>query len=116
MPKGHRAYAEWTPERLIRWAGETGEATAQLIAAILSRHTHPRYGFRSALGILALTKHFDKDRIEAACRRDLAIGGTGSRIVRSILETGLDKNLLPEQAVLPLAVTHDNIRGGTYYH
>lgn len=116
MPKGHRAYAEWTPERLIRWAQQTGESTAGLITAILSRHRHPQHGFRSALGILALTKRFDKERIEAACKRALAIGGTSSKSVKSILETGLDKNPLPEQTALPLATIHDNIRGGSYYH
>jgi hypothetical protein len=36
--------------------------------------------------------------------------------VKSILETGLDRNPLPEQAPLPLNVAHDNIRGGKYYH
>jgi transposase len=116
VPKGHRSYAEWTPERLIRWAGETGEATAKLIAAILSRHSYPQHGFRSAMGILALTKRFDKERIEAACKRALAIGGTSSRSVKSILETGLDKKPLPEQTTLSLTVAHDNIRGGNYYH
>jgi transposase len=116
MPKGHRHYAEWTPERLIRWAGETGEATSKLIAAILSRYSHPQQGFRSALGILALSKRFEKDRLEAACRRALVIGGISSRSVKSILETGLDRNPLPEQAPLPLNVAHDNIRGGKYYH
>jgi transposase len=116
MPKGHRNYAEWSPERLVRWAEETGESTAKLITAILSRHRYPQQGFRSAFGILALNKRFDKERIEAACKRALAIGGTSSRSVRSILETGLDKKPLPEQAILPLVVTHDNIRGGNYYH
>jgi hypothetical protein len=24
MPKGHQEYAEWTPVRLIRWAGKNG--------------------------------------------------------------------------------------------
>lgn len=27
MPKSHREYAEWTPERLITWAATIGEAT-----------------------------------------------------------------------------------------
>ncbi len=116
MPKGHRSYAEWTPERLIRWANETGEATAKLIAAILARYRHPQHGFRSALGILTLHKRFDKERVEAACKRALAIGGTSFKSVKSILETGLDKKPLPKQTPLPLTVSHDNIRGGNYYH
>ncbi len=31
MPKAHLAYAEWTPRRLLEWAGATGEATRAFI-------------------------------------------------------------------------------------
>ena len=30
MPEGHRAHAEWTSERVIRWVGRAGEATAEV--------------------------------------------------------------------------------------
>lgn len=32
MPKSHREHAEWTPQRLIRWAEQTGPNTASVIA------------------------------------------------------------------------------------
>jgi len=51
MPKAHQKYAEWTPDRLIRWASKTGSATAKLIEAILTSRLHPQQGFRSCLGI-----------------------------------------------------------------
>ena len=51
MPRAHRAYAEWTPQRLVRWAERNGPDTAALIEAILVRRAHPQQGFRSALGI-----------------------------------------------------------------
>lgn len=35
MPRAHRAHAEWTPSRLIGWAGQTGPATGRLVAGIL---------------------------------------------------------------------------------
>ena len=35
MPREHRHYAEWTPQRLVRWAGETGPATAEVVEEIL---------------------------------------------------------------------------------
>ena len=40
MPPAHQAYAEWTPERLVRWAEQSGPATAQLVATT-PRHSHP---------------------------------------------------------------------------
>lgn len=116
MPKPHRDYAEWTPERVIRWASETGKATAELVTAILAKNTHPQQGFRSALGIITLAKKFGKDRVEAACKRALAIGGTSFKSVKSILETGLDKKPLPEPKPVSAAITHSNIRGTAYYH
>lgn len=116
MPKAHRNYAEWTPERLIRWAAETGKATGDLVAAILSKQQHPQQGFRSALGVISLAKQFGKDRVEAACRRALAIGAASFKSVKSILETGLDKKPLPEQKASSQIVMHYNIRGGEYYN
>ncbi|MCO3750518.1 IS21 family transposase, partial [Pseudomonas aeruginosa] len=37
MPKSHREHAEWTPQRLIRWAEQTGPNTAGVIRHILER-------------------------------------------------------------------------------
>ena len=41
MPTAHQAYAEWTPERLVRWAETSGPATAQLVSTILATRVHP---------------------------------------------------------------------------
>ena len=116
MPKAHRDYAEWTPERVIRWAGETGKSTADLVSAILSKKLHPQQGFRSCLGIISLVKRYNKDRVEAACKRALAIGGASFKSVKSILETGLDKKPLPEPRLASPSIAHGNIRGREYYN
>ena len=116
MPKSHKAYVEWTPERLIRWASETGKATAELVTAILASKLHPQQAFNSCLGIATLDKKFGKERVEAACKRALAIGGTSYKSVKSILETGLDKKPLPEPRIAAQKITHSNIRGSEYYY
>ncbi len=116
MPKAHRDYAEWTPERVIRWASETGKSTANLVEAILSKNIHPQQGFRSCLGIITLARKFGKERVEAASRRALAIGGISFKSVKSILETGLDKKPLPETSVTSQPIAHSNIRGREYYN
>jgi len=115
MPKAHRDYADWTPDRVIRWASENGKSTADLVTAILAKNLHPQQGFRAALGIITLAKKFGKERVEAACKRALAIGGISFKSVKSILETGMDRNPLPEPRTAP-AITHSNIRGAKYYH
>jgi transposase len=116
MPKSHRAYAEWTPERLVRWATKAGPATAAVIHAILARYVHPQQGFRSCLGIMRLGKTYGAERLEAACLRVLAIGSPRYKSLESILRRGLDGQELPEQSELALAIDHDNVRGAEYFH
>jgi len=116
MPKAHRDYAAWTPERVIRWASDTGTSTGELVTVILAKRLHPQQGFRSCLGIITLAKQFGKERVEAACKRALAIGGFSYKSVKSILETGLDKIPVPELKPAAIPITHSNIRGSEYYH
>jgi len=115
MPKSHREYAEWTPERLVRWASQTGEATAKLVDTILSGLVHPQQGFNSCLGIISLSKKYGGDRVEAASKRALAIGGISYRTMKSILANGLDSKPVPEPAAVKEPVQHPNIRGNSYY-
>jgi transposase len=44
MPKAHREYAAWTPQRLVHWAEQTGSATTAVIAHIQSPPTAPSAG------------------------------------------------------------------------
>jgi transposase len=117
MPKSHQAYLEWTPSRIISWGGKVGEATAQLLEAIMNSRRHPELGYRSCLGIMRLGKQYSTERLEAACRRAVAVRGYSYKSVRSILEQGLDRLPLPGSVSSPVvAIEHNNIRGSEYYH
>ena len=116
MPRAHREYAAWTPQRLIGWAKQTGPATAAVVEYILERRAHPQQGFRSCLGILRLGKGFGDERLEAACRRALTLGACRYKSIESILRQGLEHHPLPEQQELTLAIAHENVRGADYYH
>ena len=117
MPLSHQKYVEWTPERLFRWAGEIGPATGQLCERIVASRAHPQQGFRACLGILRHSKKYGNKRVDAACRRALAIGTLSYRSVSSILKAGLDKQPLTEtDSDDPLPGPHGNIRGEDYYH
>ena len=115
MPPAHRAYAEWSPSRLIGWAGQVGPKTAELVQAIFDSRRHPEQGYRSALGLLRLAKTVGKERMEAAAMRALAYHLFSLRAVRNILDGGYDRQPLhpnPSPCALP---RHTNIRGGAYY-
>jgi transposase len=116
MPPEHRRYAEWTPSRLIEWAGKTGPSTAKLVGDILASKKFPEQGYRAVLGVMRLGKDYGDERLEAACARALSFGGTSYRCVHSILARGLDRQKLEDTADQDALPFHENIRGGEYYH
>lgn len=114
MPKSHREFAEWTPQRLVSWAAQTGTATAQVVEIILSRKIYAEQGFRSCMGIISLSKRYTKERLEVACQRAVTIKGVTYKSIKSILENNLDQKPLAKQLDLH-TVAHENIRGADYY-
>ena len=115
MPSSHRRYADWTPERLRRQAGEIGRNTSALVEIILRERTHPEQGFRACIGILRLAKGYGRERLEAACARALEIGARSYTSVNSILKNNLDRQR-PAAATDGPAIVHSNIRGPRYFH
>ena len=116
MPKRHQAYAEWTPERIIRWAEKTGRATAELTEIIIRSRQHPQQGFRACLGILRFEKSVGKERLEAACQRALDIGARSYKSVESILKNNLDqKPLIKTETTTTCPSLHENVRGQQYF-
>jgi transposase len=117
MPKSHQAYLEWTSERILDWASQTGQATKSLIQAVIDSRPIPQQAYRTCLGILRLGKRYGEVRLENAAKRALFIGSIRYQSVESILKKGLDKEpLLPELPAFELHSAHDNIRGAHYYH
>ena len=116
MPRAHRAHAEWTPSRLIRWAEQTGPATGHLVAEILRQRPHPEQGYRACLGIMRLGRRYGDRRLEAASRRAAALGSYRYRTVKNILAAAQDRLPLEDasEGSRPTP-THANIRGAAYY-
>jgi transposase len=118
MPLAHRQHMEWSPSRLVNWAGTIGSQTRALVSAILAERPHPEQGYRSCLGVLRLAKRYGDARLEAACARAMAAGARSFRHVDSILKHGLDRIPVRTTAVAnPSPVpTHENVRGPNYYN
>jgi transposase len=115
MPKSHQKHLEWTPTRLIHWAGTIGPSTQALVSEILASRPHPEMGYRSCLGILRLAKRYDNERLEAASARALGVGARSYRHIAAILKNGLDRVPQEEPETNQLPLLHENVRGPGYY-
>ena len=115
MPKSHQKYLEWTPSRILEWAGKNGPNTRNLATCIMESRKHPEQGFRSCLGIMRLVKKYSAERVEAACGRALLLKAYSCKSIESILKTNLDKQELPESSPTEKQIIHYNIRGREYY-
>jgi transposase len=119
MPKAHQAHMQWTPGKLLNWAIAIGPATRDVVQYQLTCKPHPEMGYRACLGLLSLARKYGDARLEAACRRAVAIRSLTRKSVLSILQAGLDQTAAaPAEASATESVTppHGNVRGPTYYH
>jgi transposase len=117
MPSSHRAHAEWTPSRIIAWAGKTGPATGRLVDGIMKNKPHPEQGYRACLGIIRLADRYGSERVEAACARAERLHSYSYKTVSNILASRQDTLPLQDPEERPLATppAHENIRGAGYY-
>jgi transposase len=114
MPRAHRFYAEWSPERFRRWGADIGPDTEGLIIAILSRRPHPEQGFRTCLGVLRLYKTLANSRAESVSAYALATGALNSKSVASIIAHNLDLAAPAQDG--GSVDSHVNVRGARYFH
>jgi hypothetical protein len=116
MPKAHRAYKDWSPERIISWSAKIGPATAHFVQEMMSRKKYPELAYRASLGLIRLAKLHTAERLEAACERATAVGCYSYKNVKLILQNNMDSRPLPsnEPAQLRL-IDHKHIRGANYF-
>ena len=115
MPSAHQAYSNWNPDRFARQAAQIGPYTKSYILRLIDQYSYPEIGYKQAQGILAMTKHYPPQRLEAACQRAATAHKAAYRTISRILKNNLDQQ---EQPQLPLddhIPDHDNIRGNSHY-
>jgi hypothetical protein len=72
-------------------------------------------GYRSALGVIRLERKYGAERLESACTRAVRLKIYRFQSVKSMLQSGLDRQPMPELLQMPSPVTHENLRGAEYY-
>jgi len=114
MPKSHREHLEWTPSRILEWAGKYGKDVKELTSKIMLEHPFPEQGYRACLGIIRLEKKFTAERLNRACERALRYHSHSYTAVRNILQKGLEDLEETKSENMP-AIKHENVRGSEYY-
>jgi len=119
MPSAHRKHMQWTPGRLLNWGQSIGAGTRAVVQWQLENRPHPEQGYRACLGLLNLSRTYGEERLEAACRRALAIGAPHRKHILEILKAKLDQHpdLFPatDTAAATALRTHENLRGAGYF-
>jgi transposase len=126
MPSSHRRYAEWTPTRMVQWAGEVGTEMAVYVEELLKRRRHPEQGFRSAMALIELSKKHGRERLIKAVQRANHLKLYSYTGVRNILDNHMEA--APLDLLLGATSAEDskrsqqidllaaeNIRGNGYY-
>ncbi len=117
MPPGHRFMNDWSADKFIVWARNTGAYAAEAIEHILGRKEHPEQGYKVCLGILNLSKEYGKERLNNACRRAIALDAVYYRTISNMLRNGLENMDADTGKERQLELYHhENIRGPEYYH
>ena len=117
MASRHRYIAEWNPERFLSWANKIGEHTVKMISEILNSKQYPEQSYKSCSGILSFATKLETERLENACKRAVYYGNYGYRVIKNILERGLDKEPIPgTQKAVKTSQNHENVRGAEYYN
>ena len=114
MPSTHRYYAEWSPDRILRWAAKVGPNVKKLTSQVLSGKKYPEQAYRTCIGIINLARKYGEKRVDRACSRALSFKLYSYRSVKNILDKGLDR-IDEEKAYEDRLPLHDNIRGAEYY-
>ncbi len=97
-PPSKAQYLMKTPQFCLKLALRMGPHTHQVVERLLA--DRPLDRLRSVQAILALAESVGQSRLEAACRRALYYGDPHYRRIKDILNAALDRDPLPDQAVV----------------
>ena len=118
MPENHKHMVQrqgWTVEGLLERAAWVGEYTHQSCQRLLHSSIYPEQNYKACNALILLQNKYNKQRLEAACHRAANVIRPTLKLIRNILEAGLDKQPLLFDEKEGRIPHHDNIRGPKKY-
>lgn len=93
-----------TPAWCRRQAAELGGSVAEVVAVIMQ--VNALYRLRQAQGVVHLADKHGAERLDAACRRAIAVGDPTYRTVKGILVAGTENDGDEHAQTPPVAPAH----------
>lgn len=118
MPESHLRYKQtkgWDADYFIAQASKIGINTTEIFKRILGRNRFPEQTYNACLGLLALSKKYGTQRLEAACTRALPAPVVTYGFIKNILENNQDK-IVGQASIAAYIPIHENIRGEIAYN
>jgi transposase len=116
MPEKHKKHLTWTVDRFLSWADAIGPRTSLVVANLIKKKKHPEQSYRACLGLLNLSKIYNKSRLEIACDIAIEINSVNRASIAEILKNGMDKVRQKDDTEDDRTVQdHKNIRGPKYF-
>jgi len=118
MPESHLRYKKtkgWDADYFIAQASAIGSNSAVIFNRILTRNRFPEQTYNACLGLLALSKKYGNQRLEAACTRALPAPVVTYGLIKNILENNRDK-IAEQTSATTYIPNHENIRGEAAYN
>jgi transposase len=116
LASSHQFVNEWSPQRFINWGASIDEYVKEFITQLLEQRVHPEQAYKSCLGVLHLAKKVGNERLIAACKRAIDYDIYNYKIIKTILQKGLDTAKDQQENNVPELPFHTNIRGNEYYN
>jgi len=117
MPPNHQLYSEWNADRFLKWAGDIGLSTREVVEKIFSSYRVEEQAYKGCLALLKLADKYPAERLENACKLALShIPNPRYKNIRLILEAGQDKKIDTSSSSLPSESNqYAYVRGAAYY-
>jgi transposase len=114
MPPNHKAYIEWTGDKLRAEASKVGQNTVAVVDSILSSYKVERQAHRACLQLLKLADAYTPEVLELACGETFKYSKTPTlKTVQSILRFEQFKST--DQHTPSDPASHSFTRGAAYY-
>ena len=98
------AFLMRTPAWCRHRAAELGPFVAELVGVLME--VNALYRLRGAQGVVRLADNYDAERLDAACRRAIAVGDPSYKTVKGILAAGTEHDGEDAPAAAPSAPAH----------
>ncbi len=114
LSSSHQKYSEWSLSFFQRKAQHIGPQAVDYIGKLILQYDYPEKGYKQAMGIIHLSRLYDKGRINKACQRALNATWYNYRTIENILKNRLEQEDLFDQDTTHIP-EHKNIRGPENY-